>query len=208
VIGTGLLLGLVCLPGSGNAGPAADPDAATRFPLRFESEVVRLFVEADSVRVEGLYVFRRLDSPRSAVSLLFPYPADEHSGGAHTTRLEARVPGGTWRPLEFRELPRVSAVQWRIPLDLADSLEVRTTYRQELRANRVRYVVTTARAWGASLRSARFEIRLPEDAIPLGFSLPFELREGDGGVFFRYEAEDFAPDRDVVVEWEGPPADR
>ena len=161
-----------------------------------------IFVEPESVRVEGLYVFRGSASPLPAVSLLFPYPDHELVGGAQTLRLEARPPGGSWRPLDFQEMPQVPAARWRVPLDFGDHLEVRTVYRQELLARHARYIVTTARAWGVPLQQARFEIRLPETVIPTRFSLPFERWDADGDVFRLYEATPFAPDRDVVVEWE------
>lgn len=191
-----LLAGLALLAATGNG------EEPPRFPLQFESEVVRLFVEPESVRVEGLYVFRRSESALPAVSLLFPYPTHELVGGARTLRLEARAPGEPWRPLDFREIPQVPATRWRVPLDLGDRIEVRTVYRQELLARHARYVVTTALAWGAPLLRARFEIRLPENATPTRFSLPFERREEDGDAFWLYEAAPFTPERDVVVEWE------
>ena len=209
--GLRLLIGLACLAAAGNEEPSgADAGAgeAARFPLQFDSEVVRLFVEAESLRVEGLYLFRCLESSLPVVSLLYPYPAGELDGGARTVRLEARSPGGTWRLLDFREMPEVPAVRWRVPLELGDRIEVRTTYVQELRAQHARYIVTTTHAWGAPLNRARFEIHLPEDAVPTRFSFPFERHEGDGKVFYAYEAEGFAPDRDVIVEWETREGDR
>ena len=187
-----------------SAGDEGTPGGAARFPLQFDSETVRLFVEPESLRVEGLYVFRCPGTALPEVSLLYPYPAGELAGGARTLRLEGRSPGGTWRPLDFREMPGRSAVRWRIPLDLGDPFEVRTTYRQELRAQRARYLVTTARAWGVPLRRARFEIRLPPGAVPTRFSLPFERRESGGDVIYLHEAEEFAPLEDVIVEWEMP----
>jgi hypothetical protein len=205
------LLGLACLASAGNevpSGAKAGPGGPAHFPLQFDSEVVRLFVEAESVRVEGLYLFSCFESSLPAVSLLYPYPAGELVGGTRTLRLEARTPGGIWQPLEFREMPRVPAVRWRVPLDLGDRIEVRTTYRQELCARHARYIVTTTHAWGVPLNRARFEIHLPEDAVPTRFSLPFERREVDGGVFYLHEAEGFAPDRDVIVEWETREGDR
>lgn len=194
--GLPLLAGLALLAAAGNE------EEPPRFPLQFESEIVRLSVEAESLRVEGLYVFRCSGSPLPAVSLLFPYPSDDLVGGARTLRLEVRAPGEPWRPLDFRELPQ--AALWRVPLDLGDRVEIRTVYRQELVARYARYVVTTARAWGVPLRRARFEVRLPEAAVAPRFSLPFERREEGGETFWLYESAPFAPDRDVIVEWDQP----
>jgi hypothetical protein len=61
--------------------------------------------------------------------------------------------------------------------------------------------VTTTRTWGRALRHAAFEIHLPAGAVPLDFSFPFEIRRAQGEVYYTYEADDFFPDRDIVVRW-------
>jgi hypothetical protein len=195
-----------CLAGAVCAGgPAAD----SRFPLQFESEVVRLFVEPDSVRVEGLYRFACTDAGGSDIALAYPYPADSLMGGARTLYLRARAPGGLWEPAVFTEAPRGRGVRWRLPGCTADTMEAHTEYRQARRANHAVYIVTTTRAWGRPLRRARFEVYLPPGATEPRFSHPFEYRaargpqERPGWVL---EARDFLPDREIVVDWnEGAP---
>ena len=144
--GVQLVIALVALTGGGDA-------VASGYPLRFDGEVVRLFVEADSLRVEGHYHFRCGESAARAVTLLYPYPADSLLGGARTLRLEARAPGGDWQPLTFAEMPGRSTVRWLVPLDLAEQLELRTTYRQALRGRYARYIVTTTAAWNSASQS-------------------------------------------------------
>lgn len=196
--GVQVVIALVALTGGGDA-------VASGYPLRFDGEVVRLFVEADSLRVEGHYHFRCGESVARAATLLYPYPADSLLGGARTLRLEARAPGGDWQPLTFAEMPGRSTVRWLVPLDLADQLELRTTYRQALRGRYARYIVTTTAAWGRPLASARFEIHLPGGAEPTYLSYPFRRVEDEGRAYWLFEAEEFAPTEDVVVTWEHPP---
>jgi hypothetical protein len=179
----------------------AAPDTATptrAAPLDFDSEIVRLRVGRDSLEVEGFYRFlcRRTNSGRA--SLIYPYPSDSLMGGARTVSLEARSPSTAWRPLAFTEQPAYPGAAWRLPTDWGDTLEVRTVYRQRLVRNHARYIVTTTSRWPHALKTARFEIRLPPGARPVRFSFPFRP-QGDGYV---YEAAEFMPDRDVVVEWE------
>ena len=190
--------------------PTEPPSSGTHkalqaLPLQFDSEVVRLFVAEDSLEVEGIYrlLCRRTNTPYA--SLFYPYPADSLLGGARTVLLECRSPGDPWQTLPFEEIPARHAARWRIPLDLGPELEVRTLYRQALNSGYARYIVTTTQAWGRPLRHARFEIYLPTGAEPQRFSFPFERQEADGKVFYLYEAEDFLPDRDIVVEWTVPP---
>ncbi len=182
--------------------PADSTGRAGSFPLQFDSEVVRLFVEGDTLRVEGYYKFLRRESSSPVAALLYPYPADSSLGAAQTLSLEGRAPGSKWRPLEFTELPGSAGARWRVPLDLGDTVEVRTVYRQEMRAHTARYIVTTTSVWKRPLREARFEIHLPQGATPTRFTYPFVRQESATGTFYEYEARDFAPAVDIVVEYE------
>ncbi len=171
-------------------------------PLRFESEVVRLMVAADSLTVTGFYVMSCDSVATGSTSLIYPYPDDPRLGAARSLELMVRTrPDTTWQCAEFREIPRNRGAHWRLPLAPGDTLEVRTVYRQALHEEFARYIVTTVSGWEHPLRHARFEIELPEGAEPDGFSFPFERCDRDGRRIWCYEAEDFRPDRDIDVHW-------
>lgn len=192
-----------CWQGGGLAwtkptGRNTDPRGAQ---LEFDSEVVRLFVEADSLEVEGVYRFLCYPSDVEFMGLYFPYPADSLLGEAHTVCVEYRAQGGPWSPMEFIEMPQGVGARWKVPLNLADTLEVRTVYRQALLASYARYIVTTTSAWRNPLTYARFEIHLPKGARPLELSFPFKPKTLDGRTVYVYEASDFMPTRDVTVRW-------
>jgi hypothetical protein len=179
----------------------SDSSHAWEMPIRFHSEIVRLFIEEDSLRVEG--VFRMLcDSSSSEyVPLFFPYPVDSLLGGARSVSVECRALGGDWRPLAHSEIQLRSGVRWWVPVNMADTLEVRAIYRQELRTTYARYIVTTVRLWGRPLEQARFEIYLPEGTRPLEFSYPFELSGSEERPFYVYDTTQFMPEQDIIVRW-------
>jgi hypothetical protein len=179
------------------------PGTALRsFPLTFDAEIVRLLVEGDSLQVEGLYFLSCSQPGPEPLGLLYPYPADSLMGEAHTTLLECRVADGDWQPLPIEEAPRIPAARWRIPRDLGPTLEVRTIYRQALNSHHARYIVTTTAAWGKPLQTARFEIHLPQEVRPTHFSHPFTPAPEIAPNCFVYEAKNFLPEQDIVVEWE------
>jgi hypothetical protein len=193
----------VAVAGSQERGSSASGTGfRDSFPLRFDSESVRLFVEEDTLRVEGTYRFLCRESESPIAALLYPYPADSSLGAARTLSLEGRAPGLPWRPLDFVELPGSAGVRWRVPLDLGDTLEVRTVYLQRTYGRTARYIVMTTHAWQRPLREARFEIHLPAGATPTNFSYPFTRRESAAGVFYSFEAKDFIPDGDIIVEYQ------
>ncbi len=181
--------------------PEARPESGG-FQLRFLSEVVRIAVALDSVTVEGTYRLLSRAGEGRLAPILYPYPLDDRMGKARTVSLECRVPGKPWQPLGFRELPGGGGAAWSLPL-LADTLEVRTLYRQGLHADYARYIVTTTQSWGRPLERARFEILLPRGAEAEFFSFPFEPGDCGGRPCFVYETTGFFPDRDIEVRWRG-----
>ncbi|MCK4305120.1 MAG: hypothetical protein KAY24_12855 [Candidatus Eisenbacteria sp.] len=187
--------------GYGDGRTHAQSDVSRGLPLRFDSEIVRLFIEDDSLKVEGTY--RLLCRPRrvAIVSLLFPYPVDSLLGGARTSCVKCRVPGGNWQAVSYEELPQRMGARWMVPLDLGDTLDVHTVYHQAILASYARYIVTTTSAWGRPLRKARFEIYLPEDARDPQFSFPFEYQVLGDRSCYCFEAIGFMPDRDITVSW-------
>jgi hypothetical protein len=199
-----LLLGLLVSQPEGGAAQATPPAVeppARGLPLDFDSEVVRLRILGDSVQVEGTYRFLCSSSGVAVVTMLYPYPADSLLGGARTLSLEARVPPEPWRAIVFAEAPDYPAAAWTVPVDWGETLEVRTVYRQRRLGDYARYIVTTTGRWRHPLRTARFEIYLPRGARPVRFSFPFRQHRADHQRYYLYEAVDFLPDRDIVVQW-------
>lgn len=171
------------------------------FPLRFESELVRLVIGPDSLTVEGTYRLSCRRIPGGTATLFYPYPLDDRMGAARTVSLEGRGDDGVWRRLDFREVSGGLGASWTIPLDRADTLEVRTVYRQGLITEFARYIVTSTHAWGRPLARARFEVYFPRGASPETFSFPFAPGECMGRSCYHYEATQFLPDRDIEASW-------
>jgi hypothetical protein len=200
----------VALTAPGPAASAAGEGAGRRdplagaFPLSFDSERIRLEVVGDSLEVRGTYILLCRGRGETPIPLFYPFPRDTLLGGFRMVSLEFRTSAsdtagasaGRWE-----SVPGIFAVRWWIPPCQSDTLVAESVYRQALRADYARYIVTTTRAWGRPLKRAAFEIRLPAGAEPIEFSFPFERGEGKEAVY-RYEATDFLPDRDIVVRWQ------
>jgi hypothetical protein len=167
----------------------------------FEAEVVQIFVEPDSLRIEGHYFMRGSGDREQVVLLSYPYPQDSRLAGARTLTLEAITEAATC-PLNFSERNDGRGVRWWVPVSPGRRVQVYTVYRQARLENFARYIVTTTQAWQRPLARARFEIYLPEGAHPVEFSHAFQPGEGDGGPCWVYEENDFWPERDISVRWE------
>ena len=204
-----LLLAVICGP---IAAPQASggeqfPEAATRpapqagFPLRFDSEIIKLSVVGDSLEVDGTYLLACQSPFDRPIALFYPFPVDSLLGGARMIDGRARVGAKPWEPLRFQAIPGRDGVRWWVPPSDGDTITVQGRYRQAIRERYARYIVTTTRAWDRPLRHARFEIRLPGGAEPVEFSFPFVPTSDSVGVVFVWETDGFYPDRDITVRW-------
>ena len=197
---TGLILLLLAAAWS----PAAPPSGTSEPPgpaVLFHSEIIRIFIEPDSLRIEGRYFLEGTGEVERTVPLFYPYPEDERLGGARTLLLEGRTTGD-WVPLDFTEDPRGRGARWWIPVRPGSGLEVRTEYRQQRLDDYGRYIVTSTRAWGRPLEHARFEVYLPLQAVRPEFSHPFVRDPESAGQVWIFELDNFWPERDIIVRWE------
>ncbi|MBP6875596.1 MAG: hypothetical protein KBD56_05955 [Candidatus Eisenbacteria bacterium] len=185
---------------------AADSASAFSFPLLFDSEEIHLRVQSDSLIVDGTY---RLicNLGKGTTYIVYPFPTDPRMGAATPVRMEIRAPGGEWKRVSCSALPRGAGLRCRVPLLAKDTLELHAVYRQKLMENYARYIVTSTRAWGRPLRSALFLVTLPEGMELFGASYPF-APDGENLNRYRFLAENFWPEKDIVIEWqpaEAPP---
>jgi hypothetical protein len=183
------------------AGVPASHPIADAFPIVFDAEWVRLDVAGDSLEVHGTFLFLCREPVDEPVPLFFPFPRDSLLGEARMISLGFHAGGETPVPGRWEEVPGIPGVRWWIPPCAGDSVVADFVYRQEIREEYARYIVTSARVWGRPLRHAAFEIRLPPGAEPIEFSYPFERRDAGGGNRWAWETEGFFPNRDVVVRW-------
>jgi hypothetical protein len=182
--------------GDGGAGGVSGYQPA----LRFDREHVILRIRPGAVEVEGAYEFLCAAGGPDSVLVFYPYPRDSLLGSCETLVVDGRCGDEPGRPVTFHEHPP-AGVQWWVPLSRCRRLTVHTIYRQVLRADYARYIVTTTSAWKRPLRRASFEIHLPSGAVPEEFSFPFKRESRLGPGVWTYETRDFMPDRDVTVRW-------
>ncbi len=184
-----------------SAGRAIFSPIGEAFPLVFDSESLRLDIVGDSLEVRGTYTLLCRSPVTEAIPLFYPFPIDSLLGGARMVALAFRAGADSSAPARWEELPLAPGVRWWVPACGGDSIVAEAIYRQEIKAEYARCILTTARLWGRPLRRASFEIRLPAGAEPLEFSYPFERRQARGEILYVYTVQDFFPDRDIVVRW-------
>jgi hypothetical protein len=181
--------------------PPPTTDLPPPFSVSFASEWIRLTVIGDSLEVRGTYYVHCRQQGGASVSLFYPFPEDSLLGEARMVSLTTSIDGGDTSDVQWEASRGAPGVRWRTPPCTGDTIAIDAVYRQKLNARYARYIVTTTKAWQRPLTLARFEIRLPQGAIPTEFSFPFEARQDATGRYYAFETRDFLPDRDVVVRW-------
>lgn len=184
-----------------NSASAGNNPLDGALPVIFDSERIRLHIVRDSLEVRGTYYLLCVRPTNQDLALFYPFPSDSMLGGSRMVSLEVRPNAGEFAPARWDLIPGGRGVRWWMPPCAADTLIVESVYRQKLLGDYARYIVTTTRSWERPLRRARFEIHLPDSVTPTEFSFPFEKRTGHGAIWYAFEAEDFFPDRDIVVKW-------
>jgi hypothetical protein len=201
-IATFASLAAVPTAASSEGGSGSSP-VATYFPLRFDSEWIRLSVQGDSIEVHGTYVLLCRSGKEQPITLFYPFPRDSLLGGARMVSLHVKLNAGDARPMEWEEVARgVSGVRWHVPPCAGDTIEIEAEYRQKTVPGYLRYIVTTTRAWERPLRRARFDVRLPSGASSPVFTFPFRRQDEADGAMWTFEAVEFFPDKDIVVRWQ------
>lgn len=184
--------------GRSRAGGNTRPEDA--FPLRFDSEWIRLAILGDTLEVSGTYRFRCNYRSGAMMPLVYPFPMDSLLGGARMVSLRGAIDGGDLRPLPWDQNGEMG-IRFLCPRCDGDTITIEAIYRQALTTSYGRYIVTSTRNWHRPLRHARFDLRLPAGAIPTEFSFPFAPREDASGPLYTFEADSFYPDRDIVFRW-------
>lgn len=160
-------------------------------PIHFCREEISLDVRPGMLRVSANYHFRNLTRQPVAALILYPFPLDS----ANAWPDSIMIPG-----YGFQLADSGVTFLLRLPPKAEDSFQV--FYRQPLRGNSARYIVTSTKKWKRPIDLARFRVNVPADlpGVQLNYQ-PDSTACTDSALLFYFARRRFYPDRDVVVTW-------
>jgi hypothetical protein len=168
----------------------------------FVYEKIVLEVEPPELTVTGLYSFQNHFPHEIILPMLYPFPVDESQDFPHQISAFRITNEGDER-LDVTSRRPANAVRLDLSMGRKSSGEMKVTYSQKLRAQEARYILTTTKAWGKPLRSADYEIIVPENLRIISMSFPFDGVETSAGKRHYYlHKEDFMPQTDLIVRWD------
>ncbi|MEO0005260.1 MAG: hypothetical protein ABIK49_04580 [candidate division WOR-3 bacterium] len=160
-------------------------------PVRFCREEVAITVHSGSVEVLGKYHIKSRAKNRITVQFFYPFPIDS----THPFPDSIAVPDK-----EFTSADSGVLFQMRFDPGKEDSFSV--YYRQEIKENSCRYIVTTTRRWQEPIERAYFTITVPAEFKGVNFSFkPDSIQKGDTATTYFLTFWRFYPEKDIVITW-------
>lgn len=169
--------------------------ASGMLPLvRFPKEDICIHVYANSVEVEGNYVYRNPHAVPVRQGFVIPFPQGSDLSSAYDISLEEVQPASG--PIQFYR----SFGQYRFELGFAPGQEitVRLHYRQFAASRQGCYILTTTNAWGRTLEWGRYQL-LPQ-GVALVKTNYGSIPPNEGAVEF--VKTNFFPQKDWHFSWE------
>jgi len=160
-------------------------------PVRFCREEVALDVQPGWLRVSANYHFLNPTGQPVTAMMLYPFPLDSNSAWPDSIS----IPGHRFRLAD-------SGVTFLMRLRPGAEDSFQASYRQPLRGNSCRYIVTSTKKWRRPIDLARFKVVVPRDLPDVNLNYePDSITRTDSAVVYWFARQKFYPDKDVVVTW-------
>jgi len=178
-------------------------------PVHFAREEVTLDIRPGVLEVRGNYHFTCSATDRLVAVISYPFPVDSANlypdsiviaGAGHDRNppgISGRVPSPAYR-YERSD----TAVSFRMRFRPGEEDSFFAYYRQPLRTNSARYIVTTTRKWQRAIDLAQFLVTVPASFHDVKLTYkPDSVVKKDSTVSYYFAHRRFFPDTDIVVTW-------
>jgi hypothetical protein len=190
VIGVGVsLLGL--------AGPS------TSIELLFVKEAIAVSVlPPDTIGVRGDYFFTAAGPAVTGIPLSYPFPVD--SSADYPCFIEVKDTR-TAQAIAFGR--QGQAIMFSVGVRTGDTTAVTVVYKQRVKKNSGRYILTTTGIWGRPLVDSRYSVSVPDTMTLTYVSYECDSVATAGNrLVYQFFKKKFMPDRDLAFVWTDPSA--
>ncbi|MBD3232678.1 MAG: hypothetical protein GF315_03030 [candidate division Zixibacteria bacterium] len=172
-------------------------------PVDFYREKIIMWVYPDMVEVEGIYYFRNKRDKAMKFPIIYPFPLDEYHHRPDSVSVVFSC-GLTESGINYKLNTSGSFASYALELLPGENNVMTVFYRQKLKGNLARYILTTTSAWGKPFELAEYEVYTSIELPGAEINYPCDSDTTKGKmrkcVFSR---KDFYPDRDIIVNWDG-----
>lgn len=159
--------------------------------VRFCREEVAITIHSGFVEVQGKYHIKSRAKNRILVQFFYPFPIDS----THPFPDAIVIPGH-----EFTLTDSGVLFPMRFDPGKEDSFSV--YYRQPIKENSCRYIVTTTRRWKRPIERAYFTITVPAEFKDVNLSFtPDSIQQSDTVTTCFVTFWRFYPAKDILITW-------
>jgi hypothetical protein len=163
----------------------------------FYKEHITFKIEAGYFYVNGQYYLKNYEPSKKQIALFFPFPTDTIYSPVDSLLIynfnEDR------RINDFKKIS--NGVVFNIDLDTVTIVYI--SYRQQLKSNTARYILTTTQYWGKPLEEVSYELITPAKIKITSFSYPPDKMESiDRNNIYFWRKENFMPEFDMIFTFE------
>ena len=127
------------------------------------------------------------------VKIACPFPVDS----LHNYPYEIIVEG-----YEFEKYDE-SSIYLDMQFEPSEKKHVVVKYKQKIRENTARYILTTTQKWNEPLEKAEYFVNLSANWTNIELSYPYDKVETiDGMKHYYIKKANFMPDKDLIVHWQ------
>jgi hypothetical protein len=151
----------------------------------------------DTMCVTGEYFFAAKDGAALTTAVVYPFPVDSTIVFPHAISVTDRTGA-----VSFQSHPEQAMILLPVNVAKGDTSKTTVTYRQKLRGNVGRYILTTTQNWQKPLGKCMYEVSVPRD-VTLTF-LSYEsdtVFEKKGALVYRFGKDNFMPTKDLVFSF-------
>lgn len=163
--------------------------------LSFEAEELDFTLHLDNLMLDGLYHFANYADSSISRVIMFPVPVD--SLCLEPELLSLAVVNDSLSTCQLLGKGK-QGFSFMLTMPERSFCTLRISYKQQLRGNYARYIITTANGWGKPLPYAKYSLTVADEVKLL--ELPFPAPQRSEGHYY-WEFSDFSPTREFELKF-------
>ncbi len=165
--------------------------------LSFEKEKIRINIHDNEYRLIGDYYFKNNSSQQIRTMIYYPIGKRKNLPFPHYFKVTDLI-----RNENIQFHADSGGIRFMVMVPAYNIRTYRVEYHQKTLAKELEYILTTTALWGKPLKSADFEISLPEKFTLHSLSLPFQRKKVTKSktIYFIHE-ENFLPQKNLIIQW-------
>jgi hypothetical protein len=151
----------------------------------------------DTMCVTGEYFFAAKDGSALSTSVVYPFPVDSSIAFPHAIQVTDKE-----GPVAFRSHPEQAMILIPVTIGKGDTGTTIVVYRQRLKRNTGRYILTTTKSWQKPLGKSNYSVTVPSNTVLIFLSYESDtVYQKNGSLVYSFTKSDFMPARDLVFSF-------